>query len=248
MWKALLLREATFRLFGKRAAWVWLLVEPITHFAFFIFLYTVIRQRTIGGIDTSVWLIIGLFGYFTFRRTASQVGGAIDSNRALLTYRQVLPFDAMIVRAILEGLIMLFALVIVAFVLALEGHDIVADRPLVTLAALFALWLLGIALGLNTALLAELAEESRVVLNLMMMPLYFISGVVFPVTALPVQYRGVFLVNPIFNALDVARSGFSGYYHATPGISLGYVYLWALCSIGVGLLLYRRIRVAVQTT
>ena len=30
VWKALLLREATYRLFGTRGAWAWLLIEPLT--------------------------------------------------------------------------------------------------------------------------------------------------------------------------------------------------------------------------
>lgn len=33
VWNALLLREALSRLFGRRAAWFWLLFEPIFHVA-----------------------------------------------------------------------------------------------------------------------------------------------------------------------------------------------------------------------
>lgn len=240
VWKALFLREATFRLFGTRAAWAWLLIEPLTHFAFLTFLFAVIRQRAIGGIDIVPWLIIGLFGFFTFRRTASQMGGALDSNRALFTYRQVLPFDAIIVRGFLEGMIMLVALAVVTIALSLWGLNVMPADPLYLIAALVGLWLFGAGLGLVIAILGELADEARQILSMVMMPLYFISGVIFPIMIIPAQYRSFILVNPIVHGLEAARIGFAPFYHAPPEISLAYLYTWVLCTFVVGLVLYRR--------
>lgn len=240
VWKALFLREATFRLFGTRAAWAWLLIEPLTHFAFLTFLFAVIRQRTMGGIDIVPWLIIGLFGFFTFRRTASQMGGALDSNRALFTYRQVLPFDAIIVRGFLEGLIMLVALAVVTIALALWGTDVIPQDPLYFISAMVGLWLLGSSLGLVIAMLGELADESRQILSMVMMPLYFISGVIIPIMVIPAQYRSILLINPIVHGIEAARSGFAPFYHAPPEISLAYLYTWVLCTFATGLVLYRR--------
>lgn len=241
VWKALLLREATFRLFGTRTAWVWLLVEPLAHFAFLTFMFTVIRQRSIGGIEVSVWLILGLFGFFTFRRTANQMGGAIDSNRSMFTYRQVLPLDAILVRGFLEALIMVVALAVVMVIMALAGIDVIPDQPLVTLAAMFGLWLLGSALGLIIAVLAVLADDIRQILRMLMMPLYFVSGVIFPISAIPAQYRDSLLLNPIIHGVEATRASFSTLYHAPAGISLTYLYIWAICGLAVGLVLYRRV-------
>src|SRR3546814_6107072 len=70
VWKALLLREALARLFSGRASWFWLIAEPILHMAMFGYIYAGIRQRTIRGIDTLIWLVLGLQGFFLFRRTA----------------------------------------------------------------------------------------------------------------------------------------------------------------------------------
>lgn len=247
VWKALFIREATFRLFGARAAWVWLLVEPLAHFALLTFVFAVIRQRSIGGIEIAVWLILGLFGFFTFRRTANQVSGAIDANRGVFAYRQVQPIDTAIVRGFLEGLIMIVALAIVTVAMALMGFDVVPDRPLMILEAILGLWLLGSSLGLITAMVAEFAEEARQVLRMLMMPLYFVSGVLFPASAVPVQYREYFLLNPIFHGLEGMRAGFSDYYHAAAHVSLSYLHVWAVCCLGIGMLLYRRIPIAYQT-
>jgi capsular polysaccharide transport system permease protein len=52
--RALFLREAVQRLFNKRVAWLWLLAEPIVHIVFLLFIFTVVRLRSIGGIDTAI--------------------------------------------------------------------------------------------------------------------------------------------------------------------------------------------------
>src|SRR3546814_8213038 len=89
VWKALLLREALACLFSGRASWFWLIAEPILHMAMFGYIYAGIRQRTIGGIDTLIWLALGLQGFFLLRRTASQMEGEIDYKRVLFNRKGV---------------------------------------------------------------------------------------------------------------------------------------------------------------
>lgn len=240
VWKALFLREATVRLFGTRAAWAWLLLEPLLHLAFISFLFAVIRQRNVGGIDIAEWLVIGLVGFFTFRRTSSQISSAIDSNRALFTYRQVIPFDGLIIRGILEGLVMLMTLVLAGFGLWLLDYNVIPDDALTFMAALFGLWLLGVSLGFTLAVAGELAPETDRVAGIIMLPLYFLSGVILPLMVVPPQYRAYLMLNPIPNGLESARQAFANFYHAPPETDLAYLYLWVLGIASFGLLLYWR--------
>ncbi|MBW0143969.1 ABC transporter permease [Sphingomicrobium clamense] len=240
VWKALFLREATVRLFGTRAAWVWLLVEPLAHLAFLTFLFAVIRQREIGGIDIVPWLVIGLVGFFTFRRTAAQMSQAIDSNRALFTYRQVIPFDTVMIRGILEGLIMLATLFVAATGLWLYGWNVIPDDPLTFIVAMAGLWLLGAGLGLLVAVVAELAKEVHKIIAIIFLPLYLLSGVILPLMIVPPQYRAYLMINPIPHGLESARSAFASFYHAPPETDLAYLYLWVLGFFVAALLLYRR--------
>ena len=106
VWRALLLRESLDRLFDMRAAWFWLLMEPVLHISFITFIFTVIRLRTVGGIDSSIWIVVGMLAFFTFRRTAIQVMYAVDSNKPLFAYRQVQPFDTSVARGVLEAFLM----------------------------------------------------------------------------------------------------------------------------------------------
>lgn len=217
-----------------------MLAEPIFHILLLVFISTVVRVRTIGGIDTTVWIIVGLLAFFLFRRTGTQVASAIDANRALFTYRQVKPVDTALVRAVLEALLMTVVFFILIAVAGLLGHVQVPDDPLLVMGAFGGLWLFALGFGLIVSVISSLIPEFGQVLKLAMTPLYFISGVIFPVSALPQPYRDILLTNPITHGLEAARSGFSSYYHVIPELSIPYLFGSALVSIFIGLALHRR--------
>jgi len=240
VWKALFLREALFRLFGTRAAWLWLLLEPIIHIVFFMFIFGVIRMRIIGGMETSVWIMVGMLAFFLFRRTWVQAMNAVSANRALFAYRQVKPVDTVLVRSFVEGFLMLLVSAILFTAAGLSGLEVLPNDPLLVIVAAFGLWLLGLGLGLVTSVAQELVPELGKVVNLAMTPLYFISGVIFPLNAVPDPYRDWLLLNPVAHGLDAVRLGFATFYETVPGLNLGYLYACALVATFVGLILHVR--------
>ncbi|AKQ57180.1 ABC transporter permease [Bordetella hinzii] len=240
VWRAIFLREALDRLFGERAAWFWLLVEPMLHIAFLGWIWTVVRVHRMGGIDVLIWLMVGLLAFFLFRRTAIQVMYAIDCNRALFAYRQVKPFDPALVRGGLEAFLMVVVATLTLLAAGLLGHDVFPGDPLLVLASAFGLWLLGMGYGLIASVLMELVPESEHILNILMLPLYLISGVIWPISTVPGQWREVLMLNPIAHGLESVRQGFVPYYHAAPETSLAYLYIFAIVQIFIGMLLYRR--------
>ena len=240
VWKALFLREALGRLFSARAAWFWQLANPVFHVAYLLFIFTMGRIHSVGGFDTALWIVAGLQAFFMFDRTATQVGHAISANQALFAYRQVKPVDTTLVRALLEGLLVLVVTVILLVGLAMFGHPVLPADPLAVIEAFFGLWLLGIGLGLITSVAAHLIPELDRIVNLIMMPMYLISGVMFPLSAIPSPYREWLLLNPVSHGLEAARLGFAPYYHAVPELSIAYLYACAVVMIFVGLALHRR--------
>lgn len=240
VWRAIFLREALDRLFDMRAAWFWLLMEPVLHIGFITFIFTMMRLRTVGGIDVTVWIIVGMLAFFMFRRTAVQVMHAVDSNKPLFAYRQVKPFDTSIVRGGLEAFLMVMVALVILTVAAFLGHDVLPDDPLQVLAAMFGLWLFGVGYGLVASVLMALVRETEHILKIVMMPLYLISGVIMPISAVPQPYRDLLLINPLVHGLELVRQGFATYYHMVPGVSMGYLYMWGIVSFFLGLVLYRR--------
>ena len=240
VWRALFLREALARFFAGRATWFWLVAEPVFGVSIMLFIYTAIRVNTVGGIDTVLWLMIGMLGFFMFRRTGTQVQNAISANQTLFTYRQVLPVDTALVRAGLEALVMVAVTSVLLTGAALLGHSVVPADPLAVLEAFFGLWLAGLGFGLMTSVAGELVPELGKVLKLVMSPLMILSGVLIPLSAVPPPYRGWLMLNPVAHGLEAARLGFASYYHAAPELSVAYLFAFGLVSIFFGLALHRR--------
>ncbi|MBE1427309.1 capsular polysaccharide transport system permease protein [Desulfomicrobium macestii] len=240
VWRAIFLREALDRLFRERAAWFWLLIEPVTHIGFLALMWGVVRTTNMGGMDVVVWLMVGMLAFFLFRRTGIQVMYAVDCNRPLFAYRQVKPFDTAIVRGGLEAFIMALVSVIIITIVNLLGRDAIPSDPLLVMGAALGLWLFGMGYGLIASVLMELVPELEHILKILMMPLYLISGVIWPLSSIPMPYRDHLMLNPVAHGIEAMRLGYVPHYHAVPGLSLSYLYACSAVSIFLGLLLYRR--------
>lgn len=242
VWHALLLREAVARMFGRRAAALWLFLEPVAGIVFMLFIFTVLRTRYVGGMDTLLWLSSGLLSFYLFRRTAAQGAAAVGANLALYTYRQVKPVDTVLTRCVLEGVLMLLIAGLVFGVLALVDVPLQLHSPLQVMVSLLCLWCLGIGWGLTVSVATELVPEMGNVLNLLMMPLMLVSGVVFPLSAIPYPWREWLMVNPVSHGVEGVRVGISPYYHHTPELNLNYLLGFTLVLVFLGLVLQRRLR------
>lgn len=247
VWKALFLREALSRLLSGRAAWFWLLAEPVFHVSFLVVIFSVVRVSTVGGIDTAVWIMVGMLAFFMFRRTGTQLMNAVSANQALFSYRQVKPADTVLVRGALEGTLMTVVTVIFLAGAALFGYPVIPADPLAVLEAFVGVWLLGMGFGLVASVAVELVPELGTILKLVMMPLYLLSGVVLPLSAVPQPYRDWLMLNPIAHGLEAARLGFAPHYHAVSGLSLAYMYGFALVTVFLGLALHRRFAMRLST-
>lgn len=240
VWKALFLREAVARLSASRTAAFWLLFEPIAHILFLSFVFAVIRARSVGGIDIVIWLIAGLLSFFMFKRTGVQAMNAVNPNRALFAYRQIKPVDTVLARASLEGFLMILLVLIVFSGAGLFGYAAYPEDPLAVLESLAGLWLLGLGFGLVMSVVRDVVADLREIVDLLMMPLYLLSGVIVPLSAIPQQYREWLMYNPIAHGLEATRLAFSSTYHAVPELSIAYMYQVGLFLVFLGLALHAR--------
>ena len=247
VWKALFLREAVQRLFSSRSAWVWLLFEPVAHIVFLMFVMTVIRLRTVGGIDTPVWILVGLLAFFMFRRPAGQGMSAVTANQALFSYRQVKPVDTVLARVCLEGFLMLVIAIILFMGSGLFGLAIMPADPLAVLEAFFGLWLIGLGFGLVTSVASTIVPELGKTILLLMTPLYFLSGVIFPLSKVPLPYREWLMFNPLAQGIEATRLAFAPHYQAVPELDISYVFKFAVIIIFLGLALHVRYSLRLAT-
>ncbi|WP_233835400.1 ABC transporter permease [Paraburkholderia sp. ZP32-5] len=250
VWCAMFLREALDRLFEARAAWLWLLAEPVIYISVHAFGYETFRIHEVNGMAINMWIIAGFIGFLLWRRTWIQVLHGIDSNKAFFAYRQVKPFDVAIVRATLELFLMVPISIVIVGVAIATGHamtpDVVDPRwfpadPLLVMAGIIGLWLFGLGLGLITSVAMCFIPELDHIFKLLYLPLYYLSGALLPIALfVPIPYQYLFVANPVVNGIELVRIGFLPEYHSLDGVRLSFLYACALGSIFVGLVLYKR--------
>ncbi len=249
VWRAMFLREALDRLFEARAAWLWLLFEPIMWILLHVVAYFYLRHTSIGGMHVCFWTAIGFVFFLLFRRTYIQAMHAVDCNKAYFAYRQVKPIDAAFIRGFLELFLMVPIGAIVFSLTALAGFSLLpglikyqffpAD-PLLVIVAFVGLWILGLGFGLILSVVLMFVQELNHLTIIIYLPLYILSGAMYPITAIPFPYRNIWLANPIVHGVEIARLGCLRSYHTDSSISLTYLYTFAIGSVFLGLLMYRR--------
>lgn len=237
---ALFIRELQTRFGRYRLGYLWALIEPLSHIVVLSALFSVVRDRqAFFDVPFPVFFATGVLSFFLFQKTVLTSLNSIRVNDGLFGYRQVKPIDAIVVRASLEALVSLCSM----FVLALLGawvfdFRVIPIDPLKTLLVVLLLIFLGLGVGLFVAILGAISEELGKFVPTLMRPLYFLSGIFFPLEVIPQQYHSYLLWNPMLHGVEQFRAAFIVGYPAV-NTSLYYVFLWALLSLFFGLVVYR---------
>nr|WP_278044257.1 ABC transporter permease [Corticibacter populi] len=246
VWHALFMREALTRVSGRRMAWLWLLLEPLVHVGFLMLIFSTLRSRQLSGVDFALFLALGFMGYQMFVSIGRRSASAINSNRGLMSYRQVLPVDTVLARIGLEFTLQTLVLILLLAIAALFGFDILPHDPLTAAAALALLALMGAGFALMFSVFYVLVPETEKLIGFIFTPLYFASAIMYSPALLPPALRDILLYNPIVHGVELVRGGFFEGYHLLPGISMGYLSTFALGFTVFGLLLQRRFAARLQ--
>jgi capsular polysaccharide transport system permease protein len=186
-----------------------------------------------------VFLVYGFLPFLLFKVICLQLVNGVSASKGLLSYRQVLLMDVFTAKAIAYAVIQAVVFTIVLAGLAMLGFDVLPPRP-VELAAVLALTVMfGYGLGLVLAAVTSLIPDARSLVTIMFMPLYFISGILFPVTRFPDEWMQVLAINPVLHLVELTRlMGVEGY-EPFKYLSLMYPVALAFTLTAIGLMLYR---------
>ena len=242
VWKALFLREAVARISAQRAGWVWLVLEPMLHIAMITYVITGFKGRDFGDTDAALFVALGLIGFRFFSNPAFKSPATLGTNRALLVYRQVKPIDPILSRCVLEGWVQILVAVLFMCMLSLLNHDVLPVAPLTPFLCVLTLWLFGLGTGLVLSAATVLGPEVGRFTNLLGMPMYFLSGVLFSPSQLPPAMRDVVLLNPVAHGIELLRSGFFPGYYVADQVSFSYLLGFTLVYLFFGLALHRHLQ------
>jgi capsular polysaccharide transport system permease protein len=235
---ALVYRELRTRVGDVRFGFFGVIAEPLLTIAVFLLLFSLLRQARGDTLDVVLFLTCGITGIYTFTRIATKSINAVEANKALFFYRRVRPIDTVLGRSIVEFLLMATCLVMVTvFLWIIRNHVIV--NSLGQIASAFSLLgLFCFGCGLFVMVVGFRYSSAKIVFSIIQRPIFFMSGVFFSLQNIPPQFRPWLSWNPILQAIELMRNGFSESY-VIEGISMPYLALCALFSCVIGLGVYR---------
>jgi capsular polysaccharide transport system permease protein len=236
---ALLLRELSSRFGKSRGGYLWILVEPIAHLMLPILIFGFLRNISMPGVELPVFLVYGFLPFLLFKAICLQIVDGVISAQGLLSYRQVMLMDVFVSKAMAHMVIQAVVFVTVLTGLGMLGFDVLPGRP-VELAGILALTaVLAFGLGVVFAAISSLVPDARSVIKIMFMPLYFASGILFPVTRFPDEWVRWLSVNPVLHLVELSRTMAVDGFQPMKYTSLAYPVALALSATLIGLMLYR---------
>lgn len=244
---ALFLREIRSR-FGKfRLGYLWAVMQPMIHIMFMALIFGHASKSKLPGIDYLVVLISGFVPWFFFSQVISRCQGAVEANRGLFSYRQVKPVDAILARIQVELVTYSALMIILLGGCLLFGVDAGMHDPLGVLFSYSLFIVLSTALGMIVCIGSTFSLEVAKFIPFLMRPLYFMSGLFFPLSVVPPDMRVYFTWNPILHFMELSRGHWFASY---PSVITDYSY-FAQITLGItffALLLYKRFRIRLLTT
>jgi capsular polysaccharide transport system permease protein len=236
---ALLLRELTSRFGKSRGGFLWVLVEPIAHVLIPVALFGFIRQRVMPGVEYPVFIVYGFLPFLLFKAICLQIVDGTNTAQGILSYRQVLLMDVFIAKALAHCVIQSVVFIVVLTGLAMFGYHVLPPRPVELGLVLLLAAVLAFGLGLLFAAIASLIPDARAVIHVMFMPLYFASGILFPVTRFSDEWVRLLAINPVLHLVELSRvMGLDGH-QPMKYLSIQYPVALALTTTVIGLMLYR---------
>lgn len=237
---ALLLREFQTRFGNRRMGAFWVLFEPVAHVALIMFIFTVIRARQVTGIDYPIFLLTGMIPFFMMRNIVMKLMDSVSANQALFAYPNIKIFDTYLSRMLVECLISTCVYIILIFTLGYWfSYDVSIAYPIEWCFSLIIGIFFSFGLGILLSIIIQAMPNTKSIIKILFMPLYLISGVIFPLWIIPTKYLPWILWNPYAHIISNIRQSIFPYYPDIVGVSSLYPFMCTLVFLFLGIGFYR---------
>lgn len=242
---ALVLRETRATFGTSKVGYLWAIIVPAAGTAVLMVIFVAVGRQAPFGSSLPLFFATGILTLEFFNKLSKALMNSLSANRALLVYPVLKDTDILYAR-----LILISATYLIIMILFYSGFIIlgIADAPhhleeLVQ--AFFVTALMGFGFGGLNAVIISLWDSWKNVENILMRPLFFISGIFYVPSNLPSPAINILKWNPVLHLIEWVRYGYYPNYDSTV-LSKGYPLCIAIFLILLGLggeRLYRKKRV-----
>jgi lipopolysaccharide transport system permease protein len=188
---------------------IWVVLQPLlATLVFTIFLGRLVRV-TSDGIPYALFVYVGMMAWTFFIGAVSTTSNSLVGNAHLITKtyfpRALLPLAAVIARLVDLGIGFVVLAVLMGYYRIVPGRNLIMVLPLVVL-----LTLLVLAIGMSTSALNVKYRDVGILLPVLLQLWMYLSPVVYPLSLIPVAWRGLYGLNPLVGIIEGFRSAILG--------------------------------------
>ncbi len=237
--RALIYREFIGRASLVKFGFFGLLIEPLGVMAIFLIIFTLVRTRgSSGELDVLLFLTSGIVIYTMFNAIAIRSMNSMDANSSLFFYRQVQPIDTVYSRTIVEVVIYSLVFIILVTISFLIRESFIIDDFALLIVSFISISIYSLGIGIFLMIATFRYEWVKSVVQFLLRPLWFMSGVFFSLNDIPQNIRPYLSWNPILQSIEIARHSFSNAYLLNESVSLTYLIQISLVVLTFSLWLY----------
>ena len=239
--RALYYRELLTRVNKTKFGIIGLYFDPLANILVLVSLFGIRRGfNPILELDLVMFFSTGILIYTVFRSISIRSVNSFQANQALFTYKRVKPIDTIISRTIVEMLSLgiVFGVIIIGYSL-IKDQWFLVNLPII-LYSFLCISLISFGLGLILMIASFRFPIMQTTFPVIIRPLYFISGIFFSLQNLPQWLKPFLSWNPILQAIELSRKGFSEKYFLDPLISASYLFMCVLVTLTLSLFIYQK--------
>ncbi len=232
-------RELTLRYKRSVIGIGWTLLNPmLTSFVLWVVFSFVFASRLPGTQQYAPYLMAGILLNTFFSQGVTLSAESIANNGPVLTKIYVPP-QVFPISTALAGLVNFFiGMIPLAVVCLISGQPVAWTMPLVLVVGV-CLALLTAGIGLTLSILYIRFDDSRNIVNVMLMILMYFTPVFYPISILSERLQKIIVLNPLTSYLDVFRWAFSNNAVATLSDWI-FMISTSLISIVIGTFVFRK--------
>lgn len=205
---ALVLREARATFGSSQLGYLWAILVPTIGTLFLVAIFSVAGRLPPYGTSFAMFFASGMMVLQMFTKLSDSLMNVFDANKALLTYPPIKGTDVLFARTILIcATYILIIFVFFSILICLDWADLPSHLGEV-LAALAVTTLFGFGFGATNACLLTLWDSWKHIKNILMKPLFFISGIFYVPSYMPQDVIKYLRWNPALHLIEWFRNGY----------------------------------------
>lgn len=234
---AIFLREIKSS-FDDKFGLSWALISPMILIVVMVGIRGALSGGTSHGMPVIFFVLYGVVLVQFFLGVLEKTSRSIKKNKPLYAFRQVQPISSVLAISGFELLTKFFLILLLAVIAFIGRIEVNIHDPLEIIFIILRVWLIATSLGMMLSLAACYVPEVSKLQQLIMRPMFFISGIFFSLQDVPQEWWPYLTWNPLLHAIELTRyAAYPSYGHA--GVSYFYLDSATIICVFFGLACYQ---------